>query len=41
VWNYGGGEGDESSLADFGEDMFNELGTRGVSYKVYACWLSE
>jgi phage tail-like protein len=45
VWNFGGGPGAESSLADFRKDiiidMFNEAGQKVISYKVYRCWVSE
>jgi len=45
VWNYAGGDGAESSLADFRRDilidMYNEAGQKVISYKVYRCWVSE
>jgi phage tail-like protein len=45
VWNFGGGAGAESSLADFRKevfvDVFNEAGQKVLSYKVYRCWVSE
>jgi phage tail-like protein len=45
VWNYGGTDGKESSLADFRKDViidvFNEANQRVLSYKVYRCWVSE
>jgi phage tail-like protein len=45
VWNYAGGPGAESSLADFRKDIiidvFNETGQKAISYKVYRCWVSE
>jgi phage tail-like protein len=45
VWNFGGGDGLESSLADFRKDInidvFNEAGQKVISYKVYRCWVSE
>lgn len=45
VWNFGGGPGAESSLADFRKDiiidLFNEAGQKVISYKVYRCWVSE
>lgn len=45
VWNYSGGEGAESSLADFRKDVivdvFNEAGQKVISYKVYRCWVSD
>lgn len=45
VWNYSGGDGAESSLADFRKDilidMYNEAGQKVISYKVYRCWVSE
>ena len=45
VWNFGGGPGAESSLADFRKDIiidvFNEAGQKVISYKVYRCWVSE
>lgn len=45
VWNFGGGPGAESSLADFRKDiildMFNEAGQKVLSYKIYRCWVSE
>lgn len=45
VWNFGGSNGAESSLADFRKDVtidvFNEAGQKVISYKVYRCWVSE
>jgi phage tail-like protein len=45
VWNFTGGPGSESSLADFRKDvildMFNEAGQKVLSYKIYRCWVSE
>ena len=45
VWNFQGGLGAESSLADFRKDViidvFNEAGQKALSYKVYRCWVSE
>lgn len=45
VWNFGAGEGSESSLADFRKDIiidvFNEAGQKVLSYQVYRCWVSE
>ncbi len=45
VWNFEGGAGLESSLADFRKDViidvFNEAGQKAISYKVYRCWVSE
>jgi phage tail-like protein len=45
VWNFGGGPGAESSLADFRKDVildvFNEAGQKVISYKLYRCWVSE
>jgi phage tail-like protein len=45
VWNFAGGAGLESSLADFRKDInidvFNEAGQKVISYKVYRCWVSE
>jgi phage tail-like protein len=45
VWDYSGGAGAESSLADFRKDilidMHNEAGQKVISYKVYRCWVSE
>ncbi|HEY6728978.1 MAG TPA: phage tail protein [Polyangiaceae bacterium] len=45
VWNFGGGLGAESSLADFRKDVildfFNEAGQKVISYKIYRCWVSE
>jgi phage tail-like protein len=45
VWNFKGGDGKESSLADFRKDiiidLFNEAGQKVISYKVYRCWVSE
>jgi phage tail-like protein len=45
VWNFGAGDGAESSLADFRKDIiidvFNEAGQKVLSYKVYRCWVSE
>lgn len=45
VWDFSGGAGAESSLADFRKDVildvFNEAGQKVISYKVYRCWVSE
>jgi len=45
VWNFSGGPGAESSLADFRKDViidiFNEAGQKVISYKLYRCWVSE
>jgi phage tail-like protein len=45
VWNFEGGPGAESSLADFRKDviidLFNEAGQKVISYKVFRCWVSE
>jgi len=45
VWNFSGGPGAESSLADFRKDvildLFNEAGQKVISYKLYRCWVSE
>jgi phage tail-like protein len=45
VWNFGGGPGAETSLADFRKDiiidLFNEAGQKVISYKIYRCWVSE
>jgi phage tail-like protein len=45
VWNFGGGAGAESSLADFRKDitidLFNEAGQKVISYRVFRCWVSE
>ncbi len=45
VWDFNGGEGAESSLADFRKDViidvFNEANQKVLSYKVYRCWVSE
>ena len=45
VWDFSGGAGAESSLADFRKDLiidvFNEAGQKALSYKVYRCWVSE
>lgn len=45
VWNFQGGPGAESSLADFRKDLiidvFNEAGQKALSYKVFRCWVSE
>jgi phage tail-like protein len=45
VWNFGGGDGLETSLADFRKDInidvFNEAGQKVVSYKIFRCWVSE
>jgi phage tail-like protein len=45
VWNFGGGDAGETSLADFRKDItidvFNEAGQKVVSYKVFRCWVSE
>ena len=44
-WDFSGGAGAESSLADFRKDViidvFNEAGQKALSYKVYRCWVSE
>jgi phage tail-like protein len=45
VWDYGGGLGAESSLADFRKDLiielYNESGQLVIAYQVYRCWVSE
>ena len=45
VWNFEGGLGAESSLADFRKDIiidvYNEAGQKVISYKVSNCWVSE
>ncbi len=45
VWNFEGGPGAESSLADFRKDIiidvFNEAGQKVISYIVSNCWVSE
>jgi len=45
VWNFEGGPGAESSLADFRKDIivdvFNEAGQKVISYKIFRCWVSE
>jgi phage tail-like protein len=45
VWNFSGGLGSESSLADFRKDIiidvFNEAGQKVKSYHVFRCWVSE
>jgi phage tail-like protein len=45
VWNFAGGLGAESSLADFRKDIiidvFNEAGQKVKSYHVFRCWVSE
>jgi phage tail-like protein len=45
VWNLGGAQGAEVSLADFRKDviidLFNEAGQKVISFKVYRCWPSE
>jgi len=45
VWNYTGGPGFESSLADFRKDiiidLFNEAGQKVKSWQVFRCWVSE
>ena len=45
VWNFNGGDGRESSLADFRKDIiidvFNEAGQKVISYNVFRCWVSE
>ena len=45
VWNFAGGPGAESSLADFRKDIildvFNEAGQKAISYRLYRCWVSE
>src|SRR5262247_296239 len=43
VWNFSGGIGAESSLADFRKDIiidvFNEAGQKVISYRVFRCWV--
>ena len=45
VWNFGGQNGAESSLADFRKnlviDVHNEAGQKVISYKLYRAWVSE
>jgi len=45
VWNFEGGPGAETSLADFRKDIivdvFNEAGQKVISYKIFRCWVSE
>jgi phage tail-like protein len=45
VWNFEGGPGAESSLANFRKDIivdvFNEAGQKVISYKLFRCWVSE
>lgn len=45
VWNFEGGPGAESSLADFRKDVildvFNEAGQKVIAYKIFRCWVSE
>jgi phage tail-like protein len=45
VWNFNGGAGAETSLADFRKniiiDVFNEAGQKVLSYNVFRCWVSE
>jgi phage tail-like protein len=45
VWNFGGGLGAESSLADFRKDLiielYNESGQLVIAYQVFRCWVSE
>jgi phage tail-like protein len=45
VWNYQGGQGLESSLADFRKDIglevYNEAGQLVLRYLIYRCWVSE
>jgi len=45
VWNFDGGEGTESSLADFRKniiiDVFNEAAQKVLSYQLFRCWPSE
>jgi len=45
VWDFEGGPGAESSLADFRKDIivdvFNEAGQKVISYKIFRCWVSE
>ena len=44
VWDFNGGLGAESSLADFRKDilieLYNEAGQKVIAYKVYRCWVS-
>jgi phage tail-like protein len=45
TWNFQGGLGAESSLADFRKDitidMYNEAGQKVISYQIFRCWVSE
>jgi phage tail-like protein len=45
TWNFHGGAGAESSLADFRKDItidvFNEAGQKVISYQIFRCWVSE
>jgi phage tail-like protein len=45
VWNFAGGPGTESSLADFRKDItievYNEAAQLVLAYNVFRCWVSE
>ena len=45
VWNFGGGLGAETSLADFRKDLilelYNESGQLVIAYQIFRCWVSE
>jgi phage tail-like protein len=45
IWNLGGGEGAEVSLADFRKEItievYNEAGQKALAYIVHRCWVSE
>ena len=45
VWNFGADLGKEVSLADFRRNitivLYDEAGTKAISYKLYRCWVSE
>jgi phage tail-like protein len=45
TWNFHGGPGAESSLADFRKDItidvFNEAGQKVISYQIFRCWVAE
>jgi phage tail-like protein len=44
VWDFNGGPGAESSLADFRKDilveLYNEANQKVIAYKIYRCWVS-
>jgi phage tail-like protein len=45
VWDFRGGPGAESSLADFRKDilleLYNEAGQLVIAYQIFRCWVSE